>query len=184
MTDLRAALGRTPAPSQGSATSSYPSTGRAGISSSTPLEHHGFTTAPNAPAELSGSKPAPPATFARRSSGSIEIPHSLPSSFATPESRQVSDGYSRYHKQPDTAQQFGVGMMAGSQQWQSGPTHEGRMAGNPSRIKQTSWETPATSNQPASVNEVLVGGGGDAGFWCSLWESHHVFKGISEICII
>ena len=49
-------------------------------------------------------------------------------------------------------------MTAGSQQWQGGPTFGGMMDGDARTAKQTNWETPATSNQPAAQDEAPVGG--------------------------
>ena len=164
MRDLHSAIGKTPAPTPNTGRSSYPSSrltslgGAETSTSSAPLQHDGIPPRSRFTMEPTGRRDVP-ATFAMNTSGSIEMQQPFPSDFSTPECRQMDDGYNSYQGQPVTSQGFGVGMTAGSQQWQGGPTF-GRMTDGDARAaKQTNWETPATSNQPAAHDEVLVGGG-------------------------
>ena len=164
MRDLHSVIGKTPAPTQNTGGSSYPSsmlTSSGGAETSTsraPLQHDGIPPRSRSTMEPTGRRDVP-ATFARNRSGSIEIQQPFPSDFSTPECRQMDDGYNSYQGQPVTSQGFGVGMTAGSQQGHGGPTFGGMTDGDARAAKQTNRETPATSNQPAAQDEVLVGGG-------------------------
>ena len=164
MRDLHSAIGKTPAPTPNTGGSSYPSsrlTSFGGAETSTsraPLQHDGIPPRSRSTMEPTGRRDVP-ATFARNTSGSVGIQQPFPSDFSTPECRQMVDGYNSYQGQPVTSQGFGVSMTAGSQQWQGGPTFGGMTDCDARAAKQTNWEKPATSNQPAAQDEVLVGGG-------------------------